>query len=187
MSDIVILVSAIITAIAGIMSIAGVNLRSFGKSPMPTESQELTSQAGGKRRTRLWTALGFSILSILLFGVDIYQRSNPKFEYKETAKFDLVSHRHFINETVSLDGYEYSDCTFTNVTFQYNGTTAIRFHDNHFEGVWLKTQNSSVMGTVVLLKTVGLLPASFVLEGGPNREPLHVTPPYTEQKPITQP
>jgi hypothetical protein len=47
-------------------------------------------------------------------------------EYKPAE----VSNRHFRSEVVILDGFHYSNCTFDDVTFKYNGTTPIEFEHN---------------------------------------------------------
>jgi hypothetical protein len=39
----------------------------------------------------------------------------------------------FKNQTVQLDGNEYVDCTFENVTFKFEGEAPFRFTNDHFE------------------------------------------------------
>lgn len=55
----------------------------------------------------------------------------------------------FKNEQVPLDGYAYSNCHFSNVTFLYNGTTPLQFTHNEMSGLSvLKTDNPAVAGTI---------------------------------------
>jgi len=61
----------------------------------------------------------------------------------------------FINETVVLDGYLYDHCTFTNVTFVYNGTTAIQFSSNKIHGlIKLNSDNPAVSMSVLWISAL---------------------------------
>lgn len=67
-----------------------------------------------------------------------------------------------------MDGYSYGSCTFENVTFVYNGTTAPQFSGNKVTGsVDFKSENPAVFGTVALLKGFGLLDPSLTLNLSP--------------------
>jgi hypothetical protein len=51
----------------------------------------------------------------------------------------------FTNEKVVLDGYSYSNCTFENVTFVFNGMTPVTMINSKIGGlITLKTDNPSV-------------------------------------------
>lgn len=64
-----------------------------------------------------------------------------------------VTGKKFINEKILLDGYAYDHCTFTNVTFVYNGTTPIMLSNCQQNGLTiLSSENLSVMTTVAWLQ-----------------------------------
>ena len=88
-----------------------------------------------------------------------------EFPYKskpEASKY--ITHQTFINETVPLDDIGYSDCTFENVTFSYDGTTPIHFTHNVIRGsIMISTNNHAVFGMGALLKGLGMENASVKL------------------------
>ena len=64
----------------------------------------------------------------------------------------------FRNEVVPLDGYNYSNCEFYNVTFKYNGTTAVQFTHNNIHGSFgFVSDNMAVTGTTAMLRGFGAL------------------------------
>ncbi len=66
--------------------------------------------------------------------------------------------RTFRNERVVLDGYSYTACEFHNVTFMYNGTTAIQFNNNKVDGsTQYATDSPSVSGAILWMRGFGLL------------------------------
>ena len=85
----------------------------------------------------------------------------------------------FRNESVKLDGYSYMDCDFFNVTFVYNGTTAIQFVHNNVYGVpAFHSDNPAVSGTMAMAKAFQLMKDNVRVElppgntiGDPLKEP----------------
>jgi hypothetical protein len=73
----------------------------------------------------------------------------------------------FRNERVLLDGHSYSNCEFHNVTFVYNGTTAVQFSNNKVFGEHYATDNQAVIGTITWLKGFNLLRENFNVEVPP--------------------
>jgi hypothetical protein len=77
-----------------------------------------------------------------------------------------VINKTFTNEQVILDGHSYQHCTFTNVTFVYNGTTPFQFSNNNIYGlVNMKSDNPSVTATFELMDAFlgEYLPSSYKL------------------------
>lgn len=76
-------------------------------------------------------ALAVSIAMVLSgLGVRAWRRSASGLR-QSTAEWDEPLEKrfrvNFQNETVLIDGYEFIECTFENVTFQYQGTKPFRF------------------------------------------------------------
>jgi len=72
--------------------------------------------------------------------------------YNNDTKLKRVAHRVFKNEVVPLDGMEYIDCTFENITFYYNGTTRISLvSPNITGGPRFRTDNKSIVATLAFL------------------------------------
>jgi hypothetical protein len=114
----------------------------------------------------------------VFIGACLYKmRPVYKFEYNKDAKLAVVDGRSFVNETVPIDGYKYINCTFTNVTFRYNGTTPPEFMNDRFVGsVWISTGNDAVAATMAVLKGLGLS-SNIPLLHGEQRTPMPVEPP----------
>jgi hypothetical protein len=113
------------------------------------------------------------ILSLLMSGLGWYY-SRTQFEFSSDDRaFIEIRHHNFVNEVVLLDKHRYIDCTFTNVTFQYNGTSMAEMEHVTLMGTaQIKTNNNTVFATTALLKAMGLLSPNFPLMVGPNRIPL---------------
>jgi hypothetical protein len=58
------------------------------------------------------------------------------------------------NETVLLDGLEFIECTFENVTFKYQGTKPYRLHTSSGNSKKLTTDNVVVGQTVILVNQI---------------------------------
>lgn len=101
------------------------------------------------------------------------------FAFRRDANIELITHHKFSNEVVVLDGFEYSDCDFTNVTFKYNGTTSIKFHDSQIHGPFrIRTENPTVTGTAVLFIGLGMISPDIPLVSGPEDKPVRgIEPP----------
>jgi hypothetical protein len=68
-----------------------------------------------------------------------------------------ILNRMFTNEDVQLDGYEYVNCTFENVTFYYNGTAASRMTNITFSPnstIRLMTKNPIIQQTMIIMDTL---------------------------------
>lgn len=111
---------------------------------------ELFSERGWTRVSSTlsgWKQIGIAVTMIALLLLNLMGREPdpPPAHWRDTKledvwvrqvdewkkyKGEVISDRTFINETVVLDGYHYTNCRFVNVTFQYNGTTPIQFTHN---------------------------------------------------------
>ncbi|MGD0290027.1 MAG: hypothetical protein ABSC63_10290 [Candidatus Binataceae bacterium] len=101
------------------------------------------------------------ILTWVFLGYDIYNRhySAPITQVSAFNNPDYVgktpSKQIWRKEIVPLDGYYYVNCEFYDVTFEYEGTTPIRFDNNHIYGFDLKTNNPAISNWNVFLKAAG--------------------------------
>ena len=138
------------------------------------------------------SSIGLIFLVILLFNIIrtpfILDRKSNEFieELKQKTKslsFDStnlieVKYRSFSNERVLLDGHSYTDCTFTNVKFVYNGTAAFNFNHNTLRaGFSITSESDAVAATFLFLQGFGYLKEGVPLLGE-NEKPLErVNPP----------
>ena len=96
----------------------------------------------------------------------------------------MVAGKKFINERVLLDGHEYQNCVFENVTFVYNGTTPFSVSHNRMDGtIRIHSDNPAVNGAMLLLKGFDVLRPEFKVEVGPGSiiiPAAHGDPPLTK-------
>lgn len=78
------------------------------------------------------------VLSLLLSAFAIYSAWRPSITpaewYKQRQSLELVEGKQFVNEQVELDGKQFNDNTFTNVTLVYKGQKPSGMLNNHFRG-----------------------------------------------------
>ena len=55
------------------------------------------------------------------------------------------------DETVQIDGNNFIDCTFDNVTFRFDGEAPFRFANDHFQGKFALTSNNPVVKATIEL------------------------------------
>jgi hypothetical protein len=110
--------------------------------------------------------------SLAMSGIGWYRISRlPRFS-DDMSNFKVVTHQKFKNETVPLDGIEYIDCDFENVTFVFQGTTPVYLKNNRLTGsIWVQSGNGSVTSTAALLKGLGWLKPDVPLVG-PEKNPI---------------
>lgn len=86
---------------------------------------------------------------------------------------EVITGERFVNSEVLLDGKSYIRCTFENVTFKYNGTTAIQLTNNRILGkITFSTDNPAVLGAMFLLQGLGAtrMPFDVIGKNAPNVE-----------------
>jgi hypothetical protein len=59
-------------------------------------------------------------------------KSQPSATFDPDKKLELVYSKPFKNQTVFVDGYNFMECTFDNVTFVYKGTAPFHFEHSYF-------------------------------------------------------
>lgn len=71
----------------------------------------------------------------------------------------IVSEKHFHNETVELDGKAFQWCTFTNTKLMYHGKAAVTFLDCHLNGsTMLETDNKGIRTYMKISDTLDNIP-----------------------------
>lgn len=86
---------------------------------------------------------------------------------RQDYPYKVISGRSFRNETVQLDGYSYINCTFSNVTFAYDGSGPMRLESNRFEGS-IKFTGSNPATNNAMSIVVSLI-GGFQQQGAPVR------------------
>lgn len=83
------------------------------------------------------------------------------------SEFIVVTHKHFQNEIILMDGYDYEDCTFVNVKLKYNGGRGV-FNYNTVDGAVFTSDKAEVMDAWILMAKAGLLKyPAFTTDGTP--------------------
>jgi hypothetical protein len=117
------------------------------------------------------------VIGILTSAYSLYLNYRPRaFEYDHRAKFQVISGRFYENEVVDLDGKDYENCTFVNVTLRYDGTTDVRVNHNDFKGTLsFRSDNPAIQGELAVLRGIGLLNVPLV---GADGKPIpYIEPP----------
>lgn len=78
-------------------------------------------------------------------------------EFVGIGELTIVHSKTFSNEVVELDGYFYQDCTFRNVTFQYNGGMLNFSHNQIIGDLKFESKNKDINSAFVFLARFGLL------------------------------
>jgi hypothetical protein len=131
----------------------------------------------------MFTVVGTVLIAIAFFAMT--KRATPQgktqtvqfpFTEKSPSQQELVMNRHFLNETIDIDGKHFMGCTFVNVKLRYNGTSNFSLTNVHFQGFPIVTSdNPGVESGFMLLKSLGMTDVPFLLNG----VPLDIKPPTT--------
>jgi len=132
------------------------------------------------RLRRYWPMLAMAGLALLIWAGVLYgyydRHKGTRFD--SSAHLEVITGREYINEKVPLDGFEYANCKFTNVTFVYDGATSIRFNHNEISGhIEFFTNNEAAFMAIAFLKGTGAVSPDMPLTYGPGRMPANVGPP----------
>jgi hypothetical protein len=96
----------------------------------------------------------------------IFKSTSQYLSWPDPYKPVVIRNKTFINDRVVVDGNYYLECTFENVTFHYNGTTAIKLKGNHIRGnVFFSSDNVAVKGTYLLMYGLGAIPSNTRIIG----------------------
>lgn len=124
--------------------------------------------------------LGLSVMSLYLNRRQIQpQPAQTQSAVPDWSKYiptKIVSGQTFRNETVVLDYIEYDDCTFYNVTLEYDGATPIRLSDNSFHGVLFHSKNPGIDGMLYMLASFHLLSKNTQIYGPAGKGNMTVNP-----------
>jgi hypothetical protein len=124
------------------------------------------------KASRYWplaAMLGLTILTWSAIGFDYYDRhyrgpTTAAAFYKSSGYVGKQPPKKvWRKEVVPLDGYNYENCEFYDVTFEYEGMSPIFFSYNKTYGFDLKSINPSIGAWTVFLKDVGALNTDFHL------------------------
>ena len=83
--------------------------------------------------------------------------TNPK---KRVWEFQQILQRTYENETIQLDGREFVDCVFDNITFRYQGTAPFKFTNVRFvkdTKFYVASSNPIIKPLISFYGTVGPL------------------------------
>lgn len=114
------------------------------------------------------------IVAWCVLGYDIYDRNrawSPR-HFSDNPTFIQVHDKTFTNQIIDLDNHSYTDCTFNNVTFRWNGGGPFAFRHDKFVGrTILSSADNPILATVDFLKHVGVLSDDFEFKVFPKSEP----------------
>jgi|HubBroStandDraft_6_1064221.scaffolds.fasta_scaffold341169_2 hypothetical protein len=129
------------------------------------------------------------VLGFLAASVTTWFALHPRQPFDSTGHFVVVRDRVFINEKVVVDGKDFIDCTFRQVTFVYNGTAYFSMsHSNIIRPIQVETSSDPVTGTIIFLRAIGYLNSSVPLTYGEEHTPLKkIQPPIQQQGPSVAP
>lgn len=123
------------------------------------------------------------VLTWAFLGYDIYDRHRSQSLITTGSRITYINNdawnhyaliqiwgKTFANQTVPLDGYEYINCDFNNVTFLYNGTAPSRLTSSRIQKgtkVALESKNAVVTQTMIIMEGFSKLGAAPQLQCGP--------------------
>jgi len=87
---------------------------------------------------------------------------SPARIYDQNAKLELVADKHFFNEEVVLDGKDFQECRFTNVTFFYKGSLCSMSHCTIEGDFFIRLGDPRFENVVGLIKGLGLMKAPIL-------------------------
>lgn len=126
-------------------------------------------------RFPMWFVL--LVLTWLVLGFDFYDRhyglAGPDvLHWKNVPEMVRIDGRHFVNEKVELDNHAYTNCTFRNVTFIYNGNGPVTLQNiDLFPPMVFETHSDIVLTTFGMLKGLGINPETAPITFEPNGTP----------------
>lgn len=105
--------------------------------------------------------IGICIILGLLLTADILAR-HPEWTQGHLI---VVADQRISNQVVVLDGYEYTHCVFTNVTFEYDGGN-VGFNYNDVHGAVFRSENNDINRVVFFMARLGMLRTSVRSQDG---------------------
>jgi len=89
--------------------------------------------------------------------------------FREDFPFKRIQQTTFKDQTVTLDGNEYVDCTFINVMFSFAGQAPFRLTNDHFENhskFGITSDNPAVNATIQLMTALVQLESHQTQQNG---------------------
>lgn len=119
---------------------------------------------------RLRAGLGLAFLALGCGLATLYHYHYKTYSYNRNATLKLVTDRSFRSEKVLIDGKEFRNCTFDNVTIVYNGTAPVRMIGNSFSGDLIMTTDNPAIGSAEgVLSGLGFMPKVYRISDEPIR------------------
>lgn len=110
--------------------------------------------------------LFFAGASVALW-VDYWIRQKTTIQIVKISSIkETITGHVFHNTDVPLDGKKYTECTFRNVTFIYNGGR-FELHKNDIDGCFVKSQIKEIDEYAALLFQLGFLNVPVLAKDGP--------------------
>ncbi len=121
-----------------------------------------------------WGAVGYDAYQGRSLHNTEYTFDRAKTVFSDNYNYTIVTDKKFYNERIVVDGKRFENCSFTNVTFVYNGTAPAAFSNNDLYGTRLFTsENQSIMHALILIYGLGI-PSTSILNLPPGT---HLAPP----------
>lgn len=141
------------------------------------EGQNVPSDLRPRSFRRYWPLIAMAVLAFLTWsaiGYDYYDRRTSASFLMKPAEWDNypskeIKGQHFSHETVVLDGNNFTDCYFDQVTMSYEGLLPFKFTGtSHFnQPIVLRTTNARIYNYLILLGQLGILnPVQTRITGG---------------------
>jgi hypothetical protein len=130
----------IVVAIATVVGTVGsLILTHRGNQHFAEQNRIMIEQAGGAvPRGRIykppyWPLIAMMLMVILCWGAAVYDYTarNGDVANWDTSHLKRIEHQYYKNQTVTLDGKEFIDTTFDNVTFMYHGKEPTKLNGIH--------------------------------------------------------
>jgi hypothetical protein len=116
----------------------------------------------------VWVSFGAAFLlgGAIALLIAYLLRPKPGYKRARSAIKRRIEYESFLNQKIELDGRAYTGCTFTNVTFVYNGG-AMLFENNILNGInSARSDMREVDNFVIFLGAMKFIPIPMVTDKG---------------------
>lgn len=119
---------------------------------------------------RLRAGLGLAFVALGCGLALLYHYHYKSYSYNRNASLRLITDKSFRSERVVIDGKEFRDCSFDNVTIVYNGTAPVKMIGNRFSGDLIMTTDNPAIGSAEgVLSGLGFMPKTYRISDEPIR------------------
>jgi hypothetical protein len=109
--------------------------------------------------------IGFLVIGFFAYVIDVASHLDWVKNLYWDRPLIQVWQKEFKNQTVTLDGYEYVECSFENVTFQYEGTGPTRLTLSKITGATRLSTHNLVAGQ--MMQFMRLVGPGIEIKAGP--------------------